>query len=109
MDGLPISTVITMLVSVGVAAGGIIIGQMARVSAARSKEGIMAIDGRMKAVETACTETKEFISESRKDRSDLHKDFGDIRGDLRVLIERQENIAEKLEQVHKKLFNGTKP
>lgn len=106
METMPIGTVITMLISIGIAAGGIILGQIARANAAKARECNVALEGRVKAVETACIDMKQLCEESRKDRAELHKEFGDIRGDLRVLIERQETMAEKLDAVHHKIFNG---
>ena len=106
MDGIPIGTVITMVISIGIAAGGIIIGFVAKASAAGAREDVVTLGGRMNGVETACEDTKAFIEESRKDRGELHRDFGDIKGDLRVLLERQANMSETLDRVHKKIFNG---
>ncbi|MDD5547159.1 MAG: hypothetical protein PHO67_08415 [Candidatus Omnitrophica bacterium] len=106
MGSLPVGTVITMLISIGIAAGGIILGQIARANAAKARESYVALEWRVRAAEVACEDGKQFCDESRRDRAELRKEFGDIRGDLRVLLERQESMAEKLDAVHKKIFNG---
>jgi len=64
------------------------------------------LEGRMGTVEEACDDNKHFREESRKDRAELHNEFGDIKGELKAILAELKGVGGKVDMVFKKIYNG---
>jgi hypothetical protein len=103
---MPIANVITIVVSLLVAMGGIVAGVLGKASADKIRAQFATLEARMDGAQTACDDAKQFQRDSAKDRADLHLAVGEIVGDVKVVLANQTGMSEKLDLIFKKIFNG---
>ena len=101
-----IETVLTIVVSIIVAAAGLLYGITARNAALRVRGSLDVLSKQIQNTEMMCGEFKIFQGESRLDRSDLHDGVADLKGDIGVLMGKMEGVAAQLDAVYRKIFNG---
>ncbi len=99
-----IESVITLIIGIIVASVGIIIGLVEKASGARAMAKLAALESRVCNVENSCEDMKKFSDESRADRTKIHTDFADIRGDLKAILERLSGVGSKVDAMFKKIY-----
>jgi len=103
---MPIANVITIVVSLLVAMGGIIAGVMGKASADKIRANFATLEARVDAIHGACNDAKAFQRESTKDRAELHLAVTEIVGSINVVLANQNTMVEKLDLIFKRIFNG---
>lgn len=103
---MPIANVITIVVSLVIAMGGIIAGIIGKASADRIRSQFSTLEARMDGVQGACEDTKAFQHDCAKDRAELHLAVSEIVGDIKVVLANQDTLGQKMDLIFKKIFNG---
>ncbi len=109
MDGIAIESVIAIVGSVVVASGGLVVGVISKSTSDKVKAAFAAMEARMGTVETACVDAKQFQKDSITDRGKIHLDIAGVGGDLKVIMERLGSMADQMEYIYKKIYNGGPP
>ena len=103
---MPVESVISLVVGVVLASSGIILGVIGRASALKVNARVDVMEANMKEIRGKCVASEEFQKESRLDRAELHEGVSEIVGDVKVILANQKTMAEQLDLIFKKIFNG---
>ncbi len=103
---VPLEVFISSLTGLAAACCGVIYGLVARSNAMRVKGSLDVTQKQVEVLEKTACESRDYHEICKEAHAGTRESLAAIKGDMGIMLALQKVMDEKLDGVHKKVFNG---